>query len=151
MNKIIKLLLPIIKIIVVVAQNLATQKSYRNLIKKLLSYGGAIFFLISSYIFACIALYYFLLPYCGEALAALSICLLFLIISFGLIMIGRGSKPQKKDSSPLLLSHLENYFGSMPDSQDLMKALKKASPQILATVLGGLAITAVVKIFKKKE
>lgn len=151
MNKIIKLFSPLIRIMVVVAQNLAMKKNYKHLIKKLLSYGVAVFFLISSYIFACISVYYFLLPYCGEALAALALCLLFLILSFGFIMIGKRSEALKKEPCAPLLSDLENYLECVPAAEELMKTLKKASPQILIMALGGLAITAVVKILKKKN
>lgn len=151
MNKIIKFLIPLVKIMVVVTQNLAMKKNYEHLIKRLLSYGAAVFFLISAYIFACISVYHFLLPYCGKALAALSLCLLFLILSFGFIMIGKRSKALKKEPSAPMLSDLERYLNCVPASEELMKTLKKASPQILIMALGGLAITAVVKTLKKKN
>lgn len=151
MNKFITVLLPVVKMLSMVIQNLAMQKSYKHLIKKLVSYAGAAFFIISAYIFACMALYSFLLPYVGEALAALSICFLFLVLGLGCMIMGRKTKAQKEVPSPPRLSNLEQYLDFVPESQEVLRALKKASPQILATVLGGLAITALVKIFKKSE
>lgn len=149
MNKFITLLLPAVKILGTVVQGHVMQKSYKHLIKKLLSYAGAVFFIISAYIFACMALYSFLWPHVGEALAALSICFLFLILGLGFMIMARKTKAQREVPSPPKFSNLENYLDFVPDSQELMRGLKKASPQILATVLGGLAITALVKIFKK--
>ena len=66
-------------------------------------------------------------------------------------MIGRGPRTPKKEPTFPLFSHLKTSLGSMPDLQDVVKGLKKASPQILATVVGGLAIAALVNIWKKKE
>jgi len=149
MNKLITLLLPAVKILGTVVQSRVMQKSYKHLIKKIVSYSGAVFFIISAYIFACMALYSFLWPYVGEALAALSICFLFLILGLGFMIMGRKTKAQTQVPPPSKFSDLEHYLDFVPDSQELMKVLKKASPQILATVLGGLAITALVKIFKK--
>lgn len=140
-----------VKIFEITAQYLAIQERYQLVMKKIISYGGAIFFIITAYIFACIALYSYLWPHIGEALAALSICILFLIISFGFMMLGRRSKFVKKVPPSSLRSGLEPYLESVPESQELLRALRKASPEILVTVLGGIAITALIKYFKKRE
>jgi hypothetical protein len=115
-----------------------------------LFYGIALFLFFSAYIFACISLYSFLVPYWGEAFSALFICTLFLGLSFGVVLVSRRKKSCKQDS-PSLDSCLETSSESMPNFQEMVDVLQKASPQILAGVAGGLAILTVVKLLKKKE
>lgn len=124
---------------------------YKNCIRKFIIYGIAFVFLSTAYVFGCIAFYCFLLPYWGETLSAFSLFLLSLIISVCLIIGGRFLKSKKKQPSPPITSFFEQGLDLMTKSQDLTKLLEKASPKVLVTVLGVVALTAYIMCSKKKE
>lgn len=117
---------------------------------KILLYFVSFLFLVSAYVFGCIALYNYLMPHWGETLAAFSLCLLSFIISFGLIITGMVLNSKKKKPSPQVFPLLEKSLGHFPDSQDLMKTLAKASPAVLISVLGVTAIATYIVFFKNK-
>lgn len=150
MNKVASSVLLLVKMIEGSSPVLSIQRKYKCFLRMSLFYGIALFLFFSAYIFACISLYSFLVPYWGEAFSALFICTLFLGLSFGVVLVSRRKKSCKQDS-PSLDSCLETSSESMPNFQEMVDVLQKASPQILAGVAGGLAILTVVKLLKKKE
>lgn len=140
------IILNIIKILPIQSRQRCKYFFYKTLI-----YFISFLFLISTYIFGSMAFYSFLVPYWGVPLSAFALCLLSLIISFGLIITGVLLKPKKKKPSPQILPLLEKSLDHLPNSQDLVKTLNKASPAILLTVLGVAAVTTCIVLFKKNE
>lgn len=151
MNKVIGLVLLVVKMVGGSAQAIALQRRAEFLLRKTVFYGIAVFFCLSAFVFACMALYSFLVPYWGKALSAFFISALFLIISFGMVVVCRRNTFCKKDVSPPLRSDLEMSSESMPNFQEMMDGLKQASPQLLAVVVGGLAALTIVKLLNKKD
>lgn len=145
--------MPLINTLLTILNVFPIQKicKYKYYIKKLILYSIFFIFLISSYIFGCIALYFYLANYWGEVLAAFSLSLLLLIISSGFIIIDKLIRSKKKPSSHQLFSHLEKYVDHIPNSQDFVKALKKTSPSVLIIVLGTVALATYVIASKKKD
>ncbi|MBA3814186.1 MAG: hypothetical protein H0X26_06825 [Alphaproteobacteria bacterium] len=142
----------LINIIPMILKMFPLQKlvDYKHLIKKIILYGISSLFLISFYVFGSIALYYYLIPYWGEATAALSLCLLSLFIGIALILTARLLKVKKKPPPPQLLPLLEKSFDQMLNTKDLTKILYKASPKVLITVLGAVALGSYAVFWKKK-
>ena len=125
--------------------------NFKNFFYKILLYCGAGFILISTYVFGSMALYFYLVPHCGRALAALTLCLLSLLISLGLIITGRLLKTKKRKPPPQALPMFEKSLSSLPNSQDLVKALMKAPPAVLVPVMGAVVAAAYFVFFKKKH
>ena len=124
---------------------------YKNCIRKFIIYSISFVFLSTAYVFGCIAFYCFLLPYWGETLTAFTFCLLSLIISIGLIIVGKSLRSKKKQTTSHIAPFLEKSLNHIPNSQDLTKFLEKASPKVLVTVLGVVALTTYIMVSKKKE
>lgn len=145
--------MPLINTILTILNFFPIQKifNYKNLMRKIIVYSFFFLFSISSYVFGCISLYYYLVDYWGEVLAALSLCLFSLIISFSLLTIDKLLKSKKNKPSHLLFSHLEEGLNQIPNTQKLVKTLKKTSPKVLITVLGAVALATYIIVPKKKN
>lgn len=143
----------LMNIILTIIKILPTQSSQRckYFFYKALLYFVSFLFLISTYVFGAMAFYSFLVPYWGVPLSAFALCLLSLIISSSLIITGMLLKPKKKKPSPQILPFLEKSLDHLPNAQDLVKTLNKASPAILLTVLGVAAVTTCIVLFKKNH
>lgn len=142
----INIMLNIIKLI-----PLKSRRCCKYFFYKTLLYFVSFLFLVSAYVFGCIALYYYFMPFWGETLAAFSLCLLSFMVGFGLIITGTVLNSKKKKPSPQILPLLEKSFDHLPNSQDLVKALTKASPAVLVTVLGAAAVATYIMFFKNKD
>lgn len=125
--------------------------NYKDFFRKIIIYSISFIFLTTAYVFGFIALYCYLLPYWGEALAAFALCLLSLIIGFSLILTGRLLKAKKKQATSPILPLLEKGLEHIPNSQDLRDVLAKASPKVLITVLGVAALATYILFSKKKD
>lgn len=124
---------------------------YKFFIRKVILYSVSFVLLITAYVFSCLGLYYFLLPYGGETLAAFALCLLFLILSGGLVLTVRLLKSKKKQSSSQPYPFVENNLKHIPSSQEFTQLLMKASPAILVILLGVAAVATYVMLPGKKE
>lgn len=143
----------LINIISSIINALPLQRSskYKHFIKKTIIYFFSIFFLINGYIFGSIALYYYLLPYWGESLSALSLCLLFIVMSFTFVIAGKLLK-SKDNQSPLPLSSLvEKSLHHIPNFQEFTKIVAQASPKVLLTILGIIVVATCTAFCKKKD
>jgi len=152
MKCVLNSLMPILKIILMVADLLPTKEifHFKKLKKKIILYLVSFFFLVSAFVFGCMALYTYLSSNWGEALSALFICLLFLIITLGLIVKIKllGSKKNKG------LSPQGSLFEKAADTilnKDLGNFLKEASPQILIAVMGVVAVSTYAMFCKKNK
>ncbi len=127
--------------------------NFRNVIRKIVLCSIASVFLIISGVFAISALYHYLIPFWGEALAALFLCFLFLLIAFGLMLIASRLYPKKTQSSPQIIPLLEKSLDQMRnlDCEDLTELMKKVPPKALFAVLGAVALTSCVIYCKKKK
>lgn len=144
--------MPLIKTILMTIQLVPLHKvfNYKKIIKNIIIYCISFVFLISAYVFSCIALYSYILPYWGAVLSALSLCLLGLIIGLGLLVGNKILKPRKREPSSALLSLLEKALCQIPNAQDITKTLAKLSPGALITLLGVVAIASCIMCSKEK-
>lgn len=143
----------LINMIAMVVKLSPIQKSYnyKHFFMRIILYIISFLILISAYVFGAIALYYCLLPYYGQVAAAFVLCLLSLFMSLGLILTAIRLKSKKKKPSHELLPFLERSLDHLPNSEDLVKALRKASPTVLLTVFGAVAVAAYIMFSKKKD
>jgi len=124
--------------------------NYKDFFRKIVIYSISFLFLTTGYVFGFMALYCYLLPYWGEALAAFALCLLSLIIGFSFILMGRLLKSKKKQATSQILPLLEKGLDHIPNSQDLKDVLAQSSPKVLVTVLGVVALATYMVYLKKK-
>jgi hypothetical protein len=125
--------------------------NYRNIFIKIALYFIATIFLISFYIFACVSLYNFLIPYWGEALSALSLCFLFLISTIGFIFIAHRLKVKKKVPPPQLLPALEKNMDSLLNIKELQKFIKKNPSAIPIAMVGVFSLFSLFSFLNKKN
>jgi len=150
MKRLFNLLISLMNMIPIIINLFPRQEGYnfKSLARKTISYAISFVFLVSAYVFGCIALYSYLLPYWGAPLSALFLCLFGLILSLGLILGNRLVKAKKSKPSPNLI---EQALGEVPNFQDLSKILMKTSPKVLLTVMGAVALTAYMVILRKRK
>lgn len=150
MNKTVDLLTNLIKIIPIILKILPTQKclNYKVIIKKIIGYSVAFFFFISSYVFGCMTLFYYLTPHWGEPLSAFFLCILSLGIGFGFVIAATTLKKPKKND--VLHDALPALYKAV-HSQDMQKLLAKASPAFLIMALGVIALGAYAVSRKRKQ
>lgn len=141
----------LVNIIVTILKFFPVQEciQYKQFIRKIIIYSVSFVFLIGSFITGYIALYYYLVPHWGEALAALSLCLLSLIVSMTLILTAKLLKPKKKQASSQVFPFFEKSLDQVLNTQDLTNTLKKASPKVLVAVMGAAAMASYIVFIKK--
>jgi len=127
--------------------------NFKCLIRRVVLYSIASLFLIISAVFGLSALYHYLVPFWGEALAALFLCFLFLVIALGLIVTAGILYPKKTQSSPQIIPLLEKSLDQLRnlDGEDLSELMKKVPPKAIAAVLGAVALTSCLIYCKKKK
>lgn len=114
--------------------------------KRLLANIFAITFLCCGFIFGCIALYSYLLPYWGHALSFFALCLLFLGIGSALYISGRYLKSTSIQRSS---SFFEKGASHVPCEKSLNNILPNISFIALCTVI--LAVSYVVSSKKNNS
>ena len=125
--------------------------NYKNIFIKITIYFISLIFLITFYVFGCISLYSFLTVYYGETIAALSLCLLSLIITMCLILTAKRLKIKKKLPPPQLIPTLEKNIDQLFKMQDFQKMLKKNPSIVPITVVGAITLVSLFSFFRKKS
>jgi hypothetical protein len=99
---------------------------------------------------SCIALYSYLTPYWGEALALSALCLILFAISFILYGVGYFLKP--KEHPPLeIMPKLEEALNQFPSYDLIKKACSVLPPKALIGLFATVAVIAYVANSGKKN
>ena len=125
--------------------------NFKNFFYKIILYFIAFLVLISTYVFGAMALYYFLVPCCGQGLAALYLCLLSLFISLSLILTGIRLKSKNKKPPPQALPFFEKSLDYLPTTHDVVKTVMKAPAAVLLPVIGAVVAATYFIFFKRKH
>jgi hypothetical protein len=110
----------------------------------------AFLLLLCGSILGCMALYAYLVPYWGEALSLLVLCLLFLGTSGALYMLGRRLKPQPAPSH-MMPPLFEKIFSQLPHQETLSHMLPDVSPKMLVALCAAVVAVSCLLGSKQKK
>lgn len=111
---------------------------------------GAFFLLIFGYILGCRALYYYLEPTWGEVLSLLALCVLLMVTSFLLFLVGWFLKPKNAPVADFM-SAIEKIVSEVPSNEIVKKIVSHVSPKTLISIFAIVALGSYFANFKKKD
>ena len=118
--------------------------------RRFAAYLLAFFFLVSSYILGCVALYSYLVLHCGEPLSLFILCIFLLLTSLSLMGIGWFLKPKHPPSTDLA-STIEKTVNHLSMDQVFSKALPTLLPISLVGLLAIVAAASYITYSKKNK